>query len=108
MEIAALFGNMLDNAIESTERISDAQKRLIRLYVTAEKGFLRIRIENTCAEQLRFVDGMPVTTKRDKRYHGFGMKSMRRTVEKHGGSIVADQRDDWFELKILIPLAPRD
>ena len=106
MEIAALFGNMLDNAIESTERIADPQKRLVRLYVTSEKGFLRIRIENTCEERLRFIDGMPVTTKRDKRYHGFGMKSMRRTVEKHGGSIVADQRDDWFELKILIPLAP--
>ena len=47
---------------------------------------------------------MPMTTKRDKRYHGFGMKSMRRTVEKYGGSIVAGQRENWFELKILIPL----
>lgn len=104
MEIAALFGNMLDNAIESAERVPDPQRRLVRLYVTAEKGFLRIRIENTCAEKLRFVDGMPVTTKRDRRYHGFGMKSMRRTVEKHGGSLVAEQRGEWFALSILIPL----
>ena len=105
MEIAALFGNMLDNAIESAERISDPAKRIIRLHVAADKGFLRVRIENYCAEQLRFVDGMPVTTKRDKRYHGFGMKSMRHTVEKYGGSIVAVQSDGWFELKILIPIA---
>ena len=104
MEIASLFGNMLDNAIESVQRIPEKERRLIRLYVSAEKGFLRIRIENTCEEKLRFIDGMPVTTKRDKRYHGFGMKSMRRTVEQHGGSLVADQRDNWFELKILVPL----
>ena len=73
--------------------------------MAAEKGFLRIRIENYCDQRLVFVDGMPVTTKRDKRYHGFGMKSMRRTVEKYGGSMVAAQKDGWFELKILIPMA---
>lgn len=32
------------------------------------------------------------------------MKSMQKTVEKYGGSVVASQRDYWFELKILIPL----
>ena len=104
MEVAALFGNMLDNAIESVERIDDPARRLIRLTLTGEKGFLRIRIENTCAERISFVDGLPVTHKRDKRYHGFGVKSMQRTVEKYGGSLVAEQREDWFILKILIPL----
>lgn len=107
MEIAALFGNMLDNAIESAEVISDPDKRIIRLFVAAEKGFLRIKIENYCAQRLHFVDGMPVTTKRDRRYHGFGMKSMRHTVEKYGGSLVAAQRKGWFELKILIPMDGR-
>lgn len=105
MEIAALFGNMLDNAIESCERIPDRQKRLVRLYVADDKGFLRVRIENYCEERIRFVNGMPLTTKRDKRYHGFGMKSMQRTVEKYGGSMVASQQDNWFVLKILIPIA---
>ncbi len=105
MEIAALFGNMLDNAIESAGRVPDRDKRLIRLYVSGEKGFARIRMENTCPDRLQFVDGLPVTTKQDKRYHGFGMKSIRRTVEKHGGSLVTGQNEDWFELKILIPMA---
>ena len=105
MEISALFGNMLDNAIESVERLDDPQKRLIRLYVAGEKHFLCIRMENYCEEQLRFEDGMPVTTKRDRRYHGFGMKSMLRTVTKYGGSMLTKQSNNWFELKILIPLA---
>ena len=104
MEIAALFGNMLDNAVEGVSRVEDPNKRLVRLYVAAEKGFLRIRIENYCEEKIHFINGMPVTTKRDKRYHGFGMKSMQRTVEKYGGSMVASLKDNWFELKILIPI----
>jgi len=107
MDLSALFGNMLDNAIESVERLADRQKRLIRLYVSGENHFLRIRIENYCEERLRFRDGMPVTTKRDVRYHGFGMKSMQRTVAKYGGSMMASQKDNWFILSILIPMKPR-
>ena len=63
-----------------------------------------IRMENTCAEKLRFEDGLPLTTKADARFHGFGMKSMRSTVEKYGGSLVAEQDENWFSLKILIPM----
>lgn len=104
MEISALFGNMLDNAIESVERLSDPEQRLIRLYIDGEKQFLRIRMENYCTEQVRFENGLPVTNKRDKRYHGFGMKSMQKTVTKYGGSLLTGQNNNWFELKILIPI----
>ena len=108
MEISALFGNMLDNAIESAEKQADPQKKLIKMYVTAEKQFLRIRIENYCEERIRFRNGMPITTKRDKHLHGFGMKSMQKTVEKYRGSVMASQEDNWFILKILIPLADQN
>ena len=108
MDISALFGNMLDNAIEAVERLDDPQKRLIRLYVAGENAFLRIRIENYCEERLRFHDGLPVTSKRDRNLHGYGMKSMRRTVDKYGGSLAADQDGNWFALRILIPLRAQE
>ena len=103
MDVSSLFGNMLDNAIESAEKKKEG-KRLVGLYVSGEKQFLRIRIQNYCEEKIRFKNGMPLTTKKDKRYHGYGMKSMLKTVEKYGGSAMASQTDNWFELKILIPL----
>lgn len=105
MDISALFGNMLDNAIESVSRQKEKEKRLIWLYVSREKQFVRIRTENYCDEKIQFRNGMPVTTKKDKRLHGYGMKSICATVEKYGGSTVACQKDNWFELKILIPVS---
>ena len=104
MDISALFGNMLDNAIESVEKIEAPEKRLIHVSVAEQKSFLRIRVENYCEEEIVFKDGMPQTTKKDKRFHGFGMKSIRSTVEKYGGSVTAGVRNHWFELRILIPM----
>ena len=69
MEISALFGNMLDNAIESVVKIKDLQKRLISIHVIQERQFIRIRTENYCEEDVQFQDGLPVTTKKDKRFH---------------------------------------
>ena len=103
MDVSALFGNMLDNAIESAEKQQEKQKRLIWLYVTREKQFVRIRTENYCDEKIQFKNGMPVTTKKDRRLHGYGMKSIKSTVEKYHGSVVAAQENNWFELKILLP-----
>ena len=103
MDVSALFGNMLDNAIESAEKQQEKQKRLIWLYVTREKQFVRIRTENYCDEKIHFKNGMPVTTKKDRQLHGYGMKSIKSTVEKYYGSVVAAQENNWFELKILLP-----
>ena len=104
MDVSALFGNMLDNAIESAEKQhGETDKRLIWLYVTREKQFVRIRTENYCDGKILFKNGMPVTTKRDRRFHGYGMKSIKSTVEKYHGSVVAAQENNWFELKILLP-----
>ena len=104
MDISALFGNMLDNAIESVEKLDDKEKRLIHLSVAEQKSFLRIRVENYTEEKILFRNGMPVTTKKDKHLHGFGMKSIQSTVRKYGGSVTAGVRDNWFELRVLIPL----
>lgn len=104
MDISALFGNMLDNAIESVVKIKDRQKRLISLHVIQDKQFIRIRTENYCEENVQFQDGIPITNKKDKRFHGYGMKSMKKIVEKYGGSVMAGKTDNWFELKILIPM----
>ena len=104
MDISALFGNMLDNAIESVVKIKDRQKRLISLHVIQDKQFIRIRTENYCEENVQFQDGIPITTKKHKRFHGYGMKSMKKIIEKYGGSVMAGKTDNWFELKILIPM----
>jgi two-component sensor histidine kinase len=105
MDLSSLFGNALDNAIEATEKIIDPQKRLIHISVSREKSFVRIKIENCFDGELKLRGGKPQTTKKDRRYHGFGVKSIEKTVQYYNGSLTIATREGWFELRILIPLA---
>jgi hypothetical protein len=104
MDICTVFGNVLDNAIESVEQLRDSSLRLIRAAVFAQNNFLMIRVENYCETELTMDDGLPVTTKGDKRYHGYGIKSMRYTIEKYEGSMTIHTENHWFTLRILIPI----
>ncbi|MCD7945436.1 MAG: ATP-binding protein [Clostridiales bacterium] len=104
MDLSTLFGNALDNAIESASKLSDPEQRLVHLSVAVQKGFLRIRVENRCEEGYTVKKGLPLTTKKDTRLHGYGLKSICRTAEKYGGSATVSASGGWFELRILIPL----
>lgn len=103
MDISTLFGNALDNAIESTGKIDNKERRLIHLVVARQNDFLRIRVENCYEEHLNFIDGLPQTTKSDTKNHGYGLKSIESTVKKYGGSVTIRAENGWFELRILIP-----
>ncbi len=107
MDICTIFGNLLDNAIECELKIPDKEKRLIHLSVSASKGFLLIRCENYCLETPTFADGLPVTSKPDAENHGYGLKSIRYSMEKYGGTMTLHNRDDWFSATLIFPL-PED
>ena len=102
-DICTIFGNSLDNAIESVTMIEDPEKRLIHLTISQKKNFVLIQINNYCENHITMKNGYPVTTKADKADHGFGLKSIRYTVEKYHGTLTFDLKDNWFELKMLIP-----
>ena len=104
MDLSTLFGNALDNAMESVAKLPDPEERLIHLSVARQKGFLRIRVENRCSTALVTGKSLPRTTKADSRFHGYGLKSIRHTAEKYGGSATVRAENGWFELRVLIPL----
>lgn len=103
MDICTIFGNALDNAVECETRIEEKEKRLIHVTVSAKKEFLLIKFENYCEDAPDFVDGVPVTTKSDREFHGYGIKSIRCAAEKYGGTVSIGMEQNWFELRILIP-----
>lgn len=105
VDLYAMFGNALSNAIESVQAIQDPGRRVIDVLVYVKQRFLSITISNPLTGELRFEDGLPVTTKEKNGYHGFGLKSIRHTAEKYGGFVTVEVKDGCFSLRILFPLS---
>lgn len=101
VEIYSMFGNALDNAIAAVSTL-DADKRYIGLKVTAVQGFVTIGIHN-CYEGnvVLNADSLPRTTKTDDGEHGYGLKSIKYTVEKNGGNMSVETSDGLFCLNII-------
>ena len=104
MDIASLFGNALDNAIEATSKLPDPQQRLIPLALYGQGQFTVIRVENYYDSALKKDStGALRTTKRDSSRHGFGVKSIRHIAMQYGGEVTIRTEDHWFVLTVLLP-----
>ena len=104
-DIYSLFGNALNNAIESAEKAVTTQERNISLRISRKGTFLCVELENYCGITVSFQDGLPVTTKRSESgWHGFGTRSMKYIVEKYHGNLIMWQEGNHFITNIMIPL----
>lgn len=106
LDIYALLGNALDNAIESVSRHKDEDKRVISFTISANESFLCIQTNNYFEGDMHIVDGLPVSTKKNPAYHGFGIKSMKHLAEKYGGTLCTSLENRIFLLQIVIPIPP--
>lgn len=99
VDLYSLFGNALDNAIEYLSSVPEERRVIV---VAQEKwlNFLKVEFSNYCEEQLSFSNGLPVTTKRDRAYHGYGTRSIRYIAEKYGGKCVMAQEGERFTVEV--------
>ncbi len=103
MDLCIILGNALDNALEACEKMPRGQRQIIlNLHKSGEMLF--IEIKNTFKEEL--VSGLEglVTTKRDKKNHGFGLKTMEQLTKKYDGFISYETKESWFCLSINLNL----
>ena len=98
-----MMGNAIDNAIESVSKLEDPEKRVIQIALYSEGALLMIRVRNYYEGELDFDGALPVTTKGETDYHGYGLKSIRHTAENYGGTVRIQAEDHYFTLQILIP-----
>lgn len=100
-DLYCLFGNLIDNALEAVKEIEDKARRIVNLSVKAKGGFILVQEENYFNGVREFEDGLPITTKKDKNSHGFGMRSLRMIVKKYGGELTTFVSDNIFHLNII-------
>lgn len=99
-DLAAVLGNLLDNALESAEKCSagegdegkiDSAKRKPSVYIILKirpvNEMLVIKMENSCMTPPVLENGKFRTSKADKEMHGWGLKSIESVAQRYEGAV---------------------
>lgn len=101
-DLSTLLGNLLDNAIEATCKLPE--QRMIQLTIQYQKGILLIQLKNSFNGIIRKSDNKILTTKKDAKQHGIGLRRISEVVEKYKGYLVMENDDHIFLTKIMLYL----
>lgn len=104
VDLYTLFGNALDNAIEAVRKLESKEKRVIDIMLYERQSFLMLQIVNPMCGEVKFEDGLPLTTKAKNGYHGYGMKSMLHTIQKYEGHLTTEVKNGCFYFNVMLPL----
>lgn len=85
-DLTALFCNLLDNAVEAAACVPDS---FIKLNISKQENtpFAILFVQNSCAQNPIDTFGKIPSHKKDASRHGFGMKSIQRTIDNYGGEM---------------------
>lgn len=105
-DLVAILGNLLDNALEAAEQ---SQDKMISIETDFRNNFSVIIVSNFCDKNPQFNNSeLPVTTKSNKRLHGFGLKSVRKTIKKYNGDIAFEYDNKKKTFIVTVMLTNRD
>ncbi len=107
-DLTSLFCNLLDNAMEAAGIVPDSFIE-INTSKREKTPFVVITVINSCRTN-PFPDkaGQLCTQKCDKSRHGFGLKSIYRTVKKYHGDMQMYYNDDTFTFHTIITIKRKE
>ncbi len=97
MEVTTLFGNLLDNAIEACNEITD--NKYINMRLDSYNDFIVINIINSSKPIKEWLSGKPVSKK--GKNHGIGLKNVENIIKKYDGNILLEEKNGEFSCKII-------
>lgn len=97
-DITVILSNLLDNAIEASEKCANKQ---IEVMVLLEKSFF-FSIRNS-SRPVHIVNNHITSTKADHLMHGFGLENVKTLLAKHKGEYVMLYENGWFQFSAEIP-----
>lgn len=94
---ASILGNLLDNALEAS---ANEEAPFIEVKIKQVEDFLVISISNKFTKK----DVSLETTKSDKKLHGIGLNSIKRTVRQYNGDFSVVHKNNVFSANVMLPM----
>lgn len=97
-DVCKLFSNLLDNSIEASKKTDDKK---ILLKLCKRNDYIVLICENTYKEELRKNILGFLTTKENKKEHGYGIKIIKSISNKYGGEMNIQAKNGIFKVIIV-------
>ena len=103
-DLTVLFSNLMNNSIEASEGTEDAFVDLRIRRLKNGRGTMISIINKYSGKREKQGDEF-ITTKLEKKEHGYGLRSIKKLVKQHGGimDISETEEDQCFHVNILFP-----
>lgn len=103
IDLCAMLGNLLDNAMEACLRQENAEERFVRVYIGVMKQQLYICVTNSFGGQVTR-EGKRFLSTKSSADHGFGLMRIDALAEKYGGYVNRQSEEGAFATEIMLPL----
>ena len=104
LDLCALVGNLLDNAIEACERLDAGEMREIQVSLRIVGSALLLRVVNSCRNAHALEQRMHTFSQKRNGPGGMGLKSMRRIVKNCGGELFFRPGEDDASMSVSVYL----
>lgn len=99
-DLCVIFGNALDNAIEACEKIKSYESKAIQINCECTGGFMFLTIKNPVSKDIFIHNNTILTSKEDKKSHGFGLLSINQVTKKYDGNLSLSCINKEFTISI--------
>lgn len=105
-DLVSLISNLLNNAIEASEKIEDGE---IEIDISPVKNYLSIKVLNSAPEDI-FLKNPTLNTMKQKQpeIHGVGIKVIRMVTKKYDGMCAFSMEDKRFVANVMLRMADSD
>lgn len=97
IDVTTIFGNLLDNAIEATEKVKG--DKYIYVKISSYHKMVAVSIENTCNET-KWKNGYPVSEK--GKGGGIGLLNVQSSIKKYDGDMTLKYEANKFVVDLFL------
>ena len=98
-DLCLLLSNLLDNAIEVNLRLPTGAEKYILLEIGHTANIFSMRLQNP----IQKISDLK-TKKREKEFHGIGLKNIAACTDRYHGTCEISQRENIFTIEVIFPI----
>lgn len=102
IELCTIFGNLIDNAIDSVKKDKGSLSKKITIDVSNLVSTILITVKNPIFDECTIINNHIITSKKDTYCHGFGINNINEISKKYNGKLSLKKDKNIFVAHVLL------